>query len=399
MNDSRKHALLLSEYSAVQVFYWLGYCCISTYAAVFLQNRGYTNTQLGTITALGNIGGFLLAPALASVIDRSRKIKVYHCLYGLLFLEGLLEVLILFSAGSSIYVSILYCLLMACVVAVSPMNTELCFSMDRTGQYINFGFSRSCGSLAFSIITIILGRLCASYSPELLPNLSIVMILMQIVILTVIGRVRKIVLPADTVQENVPKKAGASLGEFLSRNKRFIAFCIGTSVLMFPSSIMGAFLINIVRGVGGTANSMGIISSIAAFCEVPAMLFYTRITRNVKCSTVIRFAAVMYIVRIATVTFAEDLGMLYFSAVTQMLCYALLIPALVDYASIVVDVNDSAKGQAVSAAMLTLSNILAALVGGILLDRISVHRTMLIGLAVCILGVLICFFTIDSKRA
>ena len=71
MNDSRKHALLLSEYSAVQVFYWLGYCCISTYAAVFLQNRGYTNTQLGTITALGNIGGFLLAPALASVIDRS----------------------------------------------------------------------------------------------------------------------------------------------------------------------------------------------------------------------------------------------------------------------------------------------------------------------------------------
>ena len=129
------------------------------------------------------------------------------------------------------------------------------------------------------------------------------------------------------------------------------------------------------------------------------MLFYTRITRNVKCSTVIRFAAVMYIVRIATVTFAENLGMLYFSAVTQMLCYALLIPALVDYASIVVDVNDSAKGQAVSAAMLTLSNILAALVGGILLDRISVHHTMLIGLAVCILGVLICFFTIDSKRA
>lgn len=399
MNDSKKHALLLSEYSAVQIFYWMGYCCISTYAAVFLQSRGYTNTQLGTITACGNIGGFLLAPFLASVIDRSKKIKVYHCLYGLLLLESLLEILLIFSAGSTLYVAVLYCLLMACVVAVNPLNTELCFSMDRTGQYINFGFSRSCGSLAFSVITVMLGRLCAAYSPELLPNLSIVMILMQFVILTVINRVRRIVLPPETAQASGRKREGSSLGEFLVRNKRFVAFCVGTSVLMFPSSLMGSFLINITESVGGTAENMGIISSIAAFCEVPAMLFYTRITRNIKCSAVIRFAAAMYIVRIATVAFAANLAMLYFSAVTQMLCYALLVPALVDYASIVVDVNDSAKGQAVSAAMLTFANILASLVGGILLDRVSVRSTMAFGLTVCVIGVVICFVTIDSKRA
>lgn len=399
MNDSKKHALLLSEYSAVQVFYWMGYCCISSYAAVFLQNRGYTNTDLGMIIAIGNIGGFFLAPLLASFIDGSGKIKVHHCLYGLLFAEALLEVLILFSDGSGVYVSILYCILMACTVAVGPMNTELCFSMDRTGQYINFGFSRSCGSLAFSIITIMLGKLCSEYSPELLSDLSIVMIAMELIILTIIQRVRKIVVSPDAGQSIEKKKEGSSLGAFLANNKRFVAFCIGTSVLMFPSSILGSFLINIAKNVGGNESSMGIMSSIGAFCEVPAMLFYTRITRNFKCSTVIRFAAVMYIVRIATVTFATNLGTLYLSAVTQMLCYALIIPALVDYASIVVDVNDSAKGQAVSAAMLTLANITASVVGGVLMDKMGVHNTMLITLAVCVLGVIICFVTIDSERA
>ena len=57
------------EYALVQGFYWMGFCVSVSFAAVFLQNKGYSNSQLGLVMAAGNVFGFLLSPFLASVVD------------------------------------------------------------------------------------------------------------------------------------------------------------------------------------------------------------------------------------------------------------------------------------------------------------------------------------------
>ena len=68
-------------YAAVQGIYWMGFCICVAFAAVYMQYRGYSNTALGAVVALGNIAGFLLAPAVAALVDSSRRITIFHCLW------------------------------------------------------------------------------------------------------------------------------------------------------------------------------------------------------------------------------------------------------------------------------------------------------------------------------
>ena len=76
-----KHRLLRIvniEYALIQGLYWIGFCGIVSYAAVYLQASGYSNTQLGRILAAGYILGFLFPQMLANLIDRYEKITVYR---------------------------------------------------------------------------------------------------------------------------------------------------------------------------------------------------------------------------------------------------------------------------------------------------------------------------------
>ena len=56
------------EYALIQGLYWIGFCGIVSYAAVYLQARGYSNTQLGRILAAGYILGFLLVLSIQLVL-------------------------------------------------------------------------------------------------------------------------------------------------------------------------------------------------------------------------------------------------------------------------------------------------------------------------------------------
>ena len=68
-----KNAKLNSQYSALQGAYWMSFGLIISFAAVFLHDRGYSNSELGIILALGNIAAFILQPIVADFADRSKK--------------------------------------------------------------------------------------------------------------------------------------------------------------------------------------------------------------------------------------------------------------------------------------------------------------------------------------
>lgn len=53
---------LTAAYAAVQAVFWMSVCVSVSFAAVYLQGLGYTNTQLGAILAAGNLLGATLGP-------------------------------------------------------------------------------------------------------------------------------------------------------------------------------------------------------------------------------------------------------------------------------------------------------------------------------------------------
>lgn len=386
-------------YFALQGGYWMSVCIANSYAAVFLQHRGYSNSALGMVLAIGNIAGFLLAPNLAALVDRSRRVTVYHCIWALLAAQALILAGFTLIPGKSLMLSLLYCLYMATVVAVNPLNTELCFELAGWSRPVSYSPARGIGSLCYALMSYAMGRLTLRLGADVHPYAGLFCLLCQVVSIGVITWARSRVRPENAIHGGGQKEEGLGLMLFIRANARFCVMMFSLALLFFSYNVSDFFLINILRSVGGDAGDLGSISAFKAILEIPVMLFYTRLTEHFRCSTVLRFAALAFVAKALAIAMAGSVALLYAANLLQALSFALVIPAMVQYVSLVITPKDSAKGQAIANGMITLGAIFASLVGGWLYDALSVHATLIVGVAIAVCGMLLCNFTIERKRA
>ena len=62
------------RYSLINIFYFVAFATIHGFAAVFLLNRGFSNTEVGIALALANILSVIGQPIVAGIVDRSRLV-------------------------------------------------------------------------------------------------------------------------------------------------------------------------------------------------------------------------------------------------------------------------------------------------------------------------------------
>ena len=395
----KKHQRYTSiAYFALQGGYWMSVCIANSYAAVFLQHRGYSNSALGMVLAIGNIAGFLLSPNLAAVVDRSKRVTVYHCIWALLAAQALILVGFTLIPGKSLMLSLLYCLYMATVVAVNPLNTELCFELARWSRPVSYSPARGIGSLCYALMSFAMGQLTLRLGADVHPYAGLFCLLCQVISTGIITWARGRTHLEDTGQGGGKKEQGLDLLAFIRANARFCVLMFSLSLLFFSYNVADFFMINILRSVGGNAGDLGNISAFKAMLEIPVMLFYTQLTSRFRCSTVLRFAALAFVGKALAMTLAGSVGMLYAANLLQALSFALMIPAMVQYVNLVIDPKDSAKGQAIANGMITLGAIFASSIGGRLYDALSIRATLLIGIAIAACGAAICCFSIEKSR-
>ena len=386
-------------YFALQGGYWMSVCIANSYAAVFLQHRGYSNSALGMVLAIGNIAGFLLAPNLAALVDRSRRVTVYHCIWALLAAQALILAGFTLIPGKSLMLSLLYCLYMATVVAVNPLNTELCFELAGWSRPVSYSPARGIGSLCYALMSFAMGRLTLRLGADVHPYAGLFCLLCQVVSTGVITWARSRVRPENAIHGGGQKEQGLDLMPFIRANARFCVMMFSLALLFFSYNVSDSFLINILRSVGGDAGDLGSISAFKAVLEIPVMLFYAQLTGRFRCSSVMRLSALAFVAKALAMALAGSVGMLYAANLLQILSYALIIPAMVQYVNLVIGQKDSAKGQAIANGMTTLGAVFASSIGGKLYDVLSVRTTLLISAAIAVCGVVILSLSIDRKRA
>ena len=386
-------------YFALQGGYWMSVCIANSYAAVFLQHRGYSNSALGMVLAIGNIAGFLLAPNLAALVDRSRRITVYHCIWALLAAQALILAGFTLIPGKSLMLSLLYCLYMATVVAVNPLNTELCFELAGWSRPVSYSPARGIGSLCYAMMSFAMGQLTLRLGADVHPYAGLFCLLCQVVSTGVITWARSRVRPENAIHGSGQKEEGLGLMLFIRANARFCVMMFSLALLFFSYNVSDSFLINILRNVGGDAGDLGSISAFKAVLEIPVMLFYAQLTGRFRCSSVMRLSALAFVAKALAMALAGSVGMLYAANLLQILSYALIIPAMVQYVNLVIGQKDSAKGQAIANGMTTLGAVFASSIGGKLYDVLSVRTTLLISAAIAVCGVVILSLSIDRKRA
>lgn len=377
------------EYALIQGLYWASFCGIVSYAAVYLQARGYNNTQLGRILALGYILGFLFPQLLANLIDRYDRITVYRCQWLLLASQVVLVLFLGWLPGKSTAVAVLNCLLIGVEITLNPMNTEI--SVDLSGRigHINYGAARGTGSIAFAPVSILIGKLLEEIGTRILPAVFLISIALQAAALLLLCFSIRSVSPALS-DRSLRTKAGSNLTQFFLENRRFCGLLPGIALLFVSHNLVNNYLINVVRNVGGDTSDMGLLSGYTACMEIPLMFLYDRLLRRVSCASTVRFASSMFVLKSLAIALAPRMGSLYAAEVLQAVSFAMITPAMVQYVVLTIDGKDSAKGQALAFGMVTLGNILSSAVGGHLYDMLPVRSVLMLGAVIALLGAVLC---------
>lgn len=397
MNLSEKK--LNIYYSFLQIAYWVTSAVVFCFTTIFLQFRGYSNYEIGIVFAVGNIIGFVSQPLIAGYIDRSDRRTLLRCIRITAVLAMLLMLAVYFLPSGSVSLIVAYALLVAGNTLLNPLCISLSFYIESWGCGINFSRARALGSLSFAVCNVILGMLVQRVSENAVPTAFILFssLLGLVTLLFVpVDRAHRIAAPERRMQSASENPSG--LLEFARENKRFMLFLLGTATLYFTHGMIGNFMIEFIRSIGGGSEDMGNVLAFMTVVEVPVMLLFGRLTQRFRCSSLLRFAVIMFTVKELMIYLASSLPALYAAEALQAFSFALFVPASVRYVDEVIAKHNAVKGQAFVTSMMTLGSIFASYIGGLLLDTSTPGFTLLVGVIVSAVGTLIMLGAIQTTE-
>lgn len=389
------------QYSAAHSFYWSIFCSSLSFSSLFLLSKHFSNSQIGIVLALANIFSVLLQPAVAAFADTTGKISLQGLTLILTGTAGAFATARGFLSGGVAVLAVVFILELTVLFTMQPLLNAMGMQLINRGIGINFGFSRGMGSLTYAVCSVLLGILAGNAGPDFLPWVSVGLYLaLGAVIFTF---TKKQPTGAAPVQ---PEWVGArtdgkqpgsdKLFAFLVHNRRFTALMVAVALVFCSHSMINNYMIQIAKHVGGTAKEMGIATGIAAAIELPAMTLFTFLVRRIRCSSILKFSLLFFVIKTAITMAASSVWMLYAAQIFQFCSYALFIPASIYYVNEIIRKENLAKGQAFMTSAITFGGVIAGLLGGWLLDFSGVSGMLLAGLITAALGFLLGFYATEK---
>ncbi len=387
------------HYMIITGGFWMAFCVVTAYAAVYLKGVGCSNTELGLILALGNVGGALLSPVLGAMIDRNRNLRHAAVVNVLLSVQVVLLVLLRLHPAHDLLNAACYVLYMAAMMPVNAVNLDLCVRLERAKAPLNFGLARSMGSFSFVILSTLLGIITAQWGHLSLPFAGLAVVALQFFGNRIIDRDLRSAEAAMPEEEIAVTEKSSSLSVFIRENRMFCLMLFGTIIIFIAHNLDGNFLINEVEALGGNTAIMGYVAAFTAIVEVPVMMFASKLPKKWSTVQYIRLSFVFFVIKILAYALAPTIPLFFAARVLQAPSYALYTVLIVGYADRTVARKDSAKAQSLAFSMTTIGSVLASLIGGHMFDAVGVRPTMLTGAAIAAAGAVIALAGTMKKKA
>ena len=398
MNSNKSLSPVTFHYMVITGGFWMAFCVVTAYAAVYLQGVGCSNSELGIILALGNVGGALLSPVLGARIDRNRNLRHAAVINVLLAVQVVLLVLLRLHPRHDLFTAVCYVLYMTAMMPVNAVNLDLCVRLERARAPLNFGLARSMGSFSFVILSTLLGIITARWGYLTLPLAGLAVVLLQFIGNRIIDRDLRTAEEAMPPAESEIREQSSSLPVFIRENRMFCLMLFGTIIIFIAHNMDGNFLINEIRALGGNTAVMGYVAAFTAITEVPVMMFASKLPKKWSTVQYIRLALVFFVFKSLAYALAPSIPLFFASRFFQAPSYALYTVLIVGYADSQVPRKDSAKAQSLAFSMTTIGSVLASLIGGQMFDTAGVKPTMLTAVAIAAIGAVIALAGTREKK-
>lgn len=371
MNGKNETLRLNLSYSVLQAFLWMSYAAILGFASVYLLDAGFTNTQIGLMTAAAFAISSLIQPVVAAYADRPESLSVKS----LLFIIGGLGLAVALGIwafrGNRLLTGIFFPASMVVLSVLTPMVNSLATETLNQGKPLNFSVARGIGSAGYALAAFLLGRLEGMVGTVLVP-ITMALIFGVFLCTLVFFPFTKV----RTVSEHTAQDNGGLLA-FLSRYKAFAITLVGCSLLYTGHAFLNSYTFQIVESKGGGTEELGVIMAMASFIELPTMFCFGLLRKKAGPAFWLKVAGLFMTLKALFSLLVPNMALFYPVQLLQTLGFALIAVDSVFYANGQVDPRDAVKGQALMTMTLTIGNVLGGLVGGPLIDGLGVNTMLL----------------------
>ena len=235
------------RYTLLNAAYFVAFCTVHAYAAVFLLANGFNNTQVGILLAVANIVSAVFQPIIAGIIDKPGFLtnKRFIIMSVLGILAGC--VILMLFPGKKIPIFIVYAFIYMIQFAYQPVMTALCFEFQKAGCNIVYGLARGLGSASFAVTSLFIGRVVENNGVSVLMWVSIAAMIVSAAVMFTFVKPKKNIEKTEESQEEKPAgKAHNSLSSFAKTYPAFVLFLIATIFFFFAHNMINDFMIQII---------------------------------------------------------------------------------------------------------------------------------------------------------
>ena len=380
-------------YILLHVVFWCTYAIAWSYTAVYLKACGYDNTIVGLVTGIGAVISVLLQPVLASMTQRFGWLNNRT---NILLLKGcsLVFTFIIMLKLPGVYtIAVMFTMIAAIDASIPSILSSLAMDYVNSGQYINYGLARGCGSIAYAMICFVLGYVVEGFGTDCLMVLYLMMGLVTMAVTAV--------FPFDKEMKQKKEEKRERKKDSVLKRYAFLPYFLIASVLLFMGHNMSnVFLVNIIERAGGSSANLGLALAIAAGVELPVMVLFVRLSQKIKVEKLLVISAVFFTIKSLCTLFAVSMWMIYVVQFLQFGAFALFTPASVYFINKAMNHKDCGLGQALlGSCSLGLGGTLGNVLGGLVLDLAGVDAMIWCMVVLSAVGVLFMWIAEEKVRS
>ena len=375
------------KYTLIQGSYWGCYCTIITFSSVYLLAQGFSNAQIGSLIAVSGILSAILQPLVSGMADRLKRLSLRQFAALMVLVQTVAGILLLVLPGM-LPQTLLYGLLLIMVQVVLPLCSALGMACINSGNAMNFGVARGAGSISYGVFSALCGQLVLWFGEISLP---LAMTALNLILMGSILVFKFKGMEGQPQAEARPEKRKEGGKPFLLKYHGIIPLVIGVVLLLVSHNVLNTFAFQIVTPLGGDSAAMGTMLLIQALVELPVMFFFSWMIARASSRFWLCVSGVGFFLHALGALLAPNMFWMNVIQIFEMPGYAVLTLASIYFVNEMVAGEDRVQGQAWITMAMTLGNVLASFVGGLLLDYTSVFLLLTFASLAGAVGMLIFF--------
>lgn len=356
-----RQALILTGANSL---FWLAWS-FSSYQTVYLQEVGFSASQLGLLNALTSGVSIASLAFWGMVSDRIRSLRkvLITVLVGGAVLFALIPAIPTGLPSSPLLLLTLIPVVYFFRGSMSPYAENL-LVRNANELRLNYGLLRSVGSFLFTAGGLAITALLPLVGVPSTFWLSGVMMI-PVVILTLLARE-----PNAQPAQSVPKEK-LDLSQ-LFRNKSYVAFLVFGFLFYIAANCEASFFPYFIQGVGVPTDRYVVVLSYRAFLEIPFLLLMVKLRRRFSLGRLVVAAAVLMAVECVFLgLFANSLMSILLCATFFGLGNGLFVGSSLNYLYELAPSHLKASAQAFFSAVSSVAGILGNLLGGLVFDAMG----------------------------